>query len=60
MDTIARQFAEILGFPHGGQIRFPLRGCPHGEHIDHLYGLVTVVALDVNVDLLYIPTLRVS
>jgi len=55
MDTIARQFVDIFGFPHSGQIRSPLRICPLGAHIDHQGGLVTGMALDVNVDLLYAP-----
>ena len=55
MDTIARQFVDIFGFPHCGQIRSPLRICPLGAHIDHQGGLVTGMALDVNVDLLYSP-----
>ncbi|MHB8129173.1 MAG: GHMP family kinase ATP-binding protein [Mobilitalea sp.] len=55
MDTIARQFVDIFGLPHCGQIRSPLRICPLGAHIDHQGGLVTGMALNVNVDLLYAP-----
>lgn len=55
METIEKQFVDIFGFPHCGQIRSPLRICPLGAHIDHQGGLVTGMALDVNVDLLYAP-----
>ena len=55
METIEKQFFDIFGFPHCGQIRSPLRICPLGAHIDHQGGLVTGMALDVNVDLLYAP-----
>jgi len=55
METIEKQFIDIFRFPHCGQIRSPLRICPLGAHIDHQGGLVTGMALDVNVDLLYAP-----
>lgn len=55
METIEKQFVELFGLAHQGKIRSPLRICPLGAHIDHQGGLVTGMALDVNVDLLYIP-----
>jgi len=55
METIEKQFVELFGMPHRGRIRSPLRICPLGAHIDHQGGLVTGMALDVNVDLLYVP-----
>jgi galactokinase len=55
METIEKQFVELFGMPHQGRIRSPLRICPLGAHIDHQGGLVTGMALDVNVDLLYTP-----
>jgi len=55
METIEKQFVELFDLPHQGRIRSPLRICPLGAHIDHQGGLVTGMALDVNVDLLYVP-----
>jgi len=55
MKELAQRFLDIYHSPHQGQIRSPLRICPLGAHVDHQGGLVTGMALDVNVDLLYSP-----
>ena len=55
MDVLSEQYRNIFKIPHCAQIRSPLRVCPLGAHIDHQGGLVTGMALDVNVDLLYAP-----
>lgn len=55
MNQLTQKFAELFGAQPVGQIRSPLRICPLGAHVDHQGGLVTGMALDVNVDLLYSP-----
>lgn len=53
MDFLDRKFINVFGVHHQGQVRSPLRICPLGAHVDHQGGLVTGMALDVSVDLLY-------
>ncbi len=53
MDSIEQQFLDLFSVPHVGRVRSPLRICPLGAHVDHQGGLVTGMALDVNVELLY-------
>lgn len=55
MDSIAEIFNKIFSQQHRGHVRSPLRICPLGAHIDHQGGVVTGMALDVSVDLLYAP-----
>lgn len=49
------KYHELFSAEPQGRIRSPLRICPLGAHVDHQGGLVTGMALDVNVDLLYSP-----
>lgn len=55
LESPARMFMQSFGIQHQGHVRSPLRICPLGAHIDHQGGLVTGMALDVGVDLLYSP-----
>ena len=54
-DSLELRFTEIFGEPHQGKIRSPLRICPLGAHIDHQGGIVTGMALNVEVEFLYAP-----
>ena len=53
MDSLRSIFRETYGQEPVGYVRSPLRVCPLGAHVDHQGGLVTGMALDVNVDLVY-------
>ena len=55
MKELSEKFYQLFQETHQGQIRSPLRICPLGAHVDHQGGLVTGMALDVNVELLYAP-----
>ncbi len=55
MIQLSQKFTELFNESPQGQIRSPLRICPLGAHVDHQGGLVTGMALDVSVDLLYSP-----
>lgn len=53
MDSLREIFRDNYGHPPAGHVRSPLRICPLGAHVDHQAGLVTGMALDVYVDLVY-------
>jgi galactokinase len=53
MEILRALFKETYGGEPAGHVRSPLRICPLGAHVDHQHGLVTGMALDVNVDLVY-------
>ncbi|HEX3043937.1 MAG TPA: hypothetical protein VHY08_04210 [Bacillota bacterium] len=36
-------------------IKSPLRICPFGAHVDHQFGLVAGMALDISIDMVYAP-----
>lgn len=55
MDDLYELFLQNYGLLPAGHVRSPLRICPLGAHVDHQLGLVTGMALDVNVDLVYVP-----
>jgi galactokinase len=40
---------------HINYIKSPLRICPLGAHVDHQYGLVTGMALDIGINMIYAP-----
>jgi galacturonokinase len=54
-EGLRETFERLYGTAHVGHVRSPLRVCPLGAHVDHQAGLVTGMALDVNVDLVYAP-----
>lgn len=53
MDEISSLFSETYGMEWTGHARSPLRVCPLGAHVDHQGGLVTGMAIDQYVDLVY-------
>jgi galactokinase len=55
MQELDRFFFDTYARRRVGHVRSPLRVCPLGAHVDHQHGLVTGMALDVSVDLAYIP-----
>jgi len=54
MDDIGKLFEETFGTVWTGHVRSPLRVCPLGAHVDHQGGLVTGMAVDQYVDLVYV------
>jgi galacturonokinase len=55
MTNLENSVKKIYGIETPGHVRSPLRICPLGAHVDHQNGLVTGMALDVNVNLLFAP-----
>ncbi len=56
MEALTAQFKERYGDNDIRKIRSPLRICPLGAHVDHQGGLVTGMALDSSVNLVYSPS----
>ena len=56
MQALYKKFKEHYGETEIRQIRSPLRICPLGAHVDHQGGLVTGMALDSAVNLVYSPS----
>ncbi len=56
MEALTAQFKERYGDNDIRKIRSPLRICPLGAHVDHQGGLVTGMALDSAVNLVYSPS----
>src|SRR5690625_5496547 len=54
-DTI-QVFQDTYGKKDVRVIESPLRICPLGAHVDHQGGLVTGMALDSHVELVYAPS----
>ena len=55
MNDLIQAFQEKYGVAPTGRVRSPLRICPLGAHVDHQDGLVTGMALNESVNLLYRP-----
>lgn len=53
MKDLIATFSGIFGGEPVGYIRSPLRVCPLGAHVDHQDGLVTGLAVDEYVELVY-------
>lgn len=53
MSDLKSVFTELYGGDPAGFIRSPLRVCPLGAHVDHQDGLVTGMAVDEYVELVY-------
>ncbi|MFA9559300.1 galactokinase [Evansella sp. AB-rgal1] len=56
MKTTIELFQELYGMDDYHIVRSPLRICPLGAHVDHQGGIVTGMALDSNVEMVYAPT----
>lgn len=56
MNDLIAAFESRYGVAPTGHVRSPLRICPLGAHVDHQDGLVTGMALDESVNLLYRPS----
>jgi galactokinase len=50
-----RFFREKFGGKNTKIVKSPLRICPLGAHVDHQHGLVTGMALDASVNMMYSP-----
>ena len=56
MDNLLNKFTELYGEQKTKQVKSPLRICPLGAHVDHQDGVVTGMALDSNVEMVFAPT----
>jgi galactokinase len=55
MEKMRSVFREKFGGENAKIVKSPLRICPLGAHVDHQHGLVTGMALDASVNLMYSP-----
>jgi len=53
MDDLRRVFYDKFGREGARVVRSPLRICPLGAHVDHQHGLVTGMALEASVNMMY-------
>ncbi len=56
MQELFNKFKQLFGEKEILQVRSPLRICPLGAHVDHQDGMVTGMALDANVDMIFTPS----
>ncbi|MGN8646334.1 GHMP family kinase ATP-binding protein [Gracilibacillus sp. HCP3S3_G5_1] len=56
MQKLFDTFTHFYGEKETQLIRSPLRICPLGAHVDHQDGIVTGMALDANVELVFAPS----
>ena len=56
MENLLNKFIELYGEQKTKQVKSPLRICPLGAHVDHQDGVVTGMALDSNVEMVFAPT----
>jgi galactokinase len=56
MQDLITQFKSDLSFEKVRLVRSPLRVCPLGAHVDHQHGLVTGIALNESIDMVYTPS----
>jgi galactokinase/galacturonokinase len=55
MQQMRKVFLEKFGGKNIKVVKSPLRICPLGAHVDHQHGLVTGMALDASVNMMYSP-----
>ncbi|MDR1933769.1 MAG: GHMP kinase [Spirochaetales bacterium] len=55
MEKMRKVFHEKFGSENAKIVKSPLRICPLGAHVDHQHGLVTGMALDASVSMMYSP-----
>jgi len=55
MDEMRKVFCEKFTDAGIKTVKSPLRICPLGAHVDHQHGLVSGMALDVSVNMMYSP-----
>jgi galactokinase len=55
MQQMRKVFLEKFGRGNIKVVKSPLRICPLGAHVDHQHGLVTGMALDASVNMMYSP-----
>ncbi|MDR1317938.1 MAG: GHMP kinase [Spirochaetales bacterium] len=55
MESIKKLFHKKFGAQRAKTVCSPLRICPLGAHVDHQHGLVTGMALDASVNMMYSP-----
>ncbi|WP_018930661.1 galactokinase family protein [Gracilibacillus lacisalsi] len=56
MQELVNTFKQLYGKKAFQIVRSPLRICPLGAHVDHQDGLVTGMALDSNVEIVFAPS----
>ncbi len=56
MQELFDTFKHLYGEKEVEMVRSPLRICPLGAHVDHQDGIVTGMALDANVEMVFAPS----
>ena len=56
MKNLVSTFKELYGDKEPQIVKSPLRICPLGAHVDHQGGVVTGMALDSNVEMVFAPS----
>ncbi|QGH36212.1 hypothetical protein GI584_20135 [Gracilibacillus salitolerans] len=56
MQELFDTFKHLYGEKEAEMVRSPLRICPLGAHVDHQGGIVTGMALDANVEMVFAPS----
>lgn|SRR5690625_202068 len=56
MDHLKENFKNLYGDKQTKMVKSPLRICPLGAHVDHQDGVVTGMALDSSVEMVFAPS----